>query len=93
MPTPAGSTAGAAAASSSSRTGADEAPPRGRARALGPQEVAAKVAEYEAFANDVLKVRLDAITARRRKLQSEADEFGELARTVTSMHEVGSSGC
>lgn len=61
----------------------------GKARALGPRELASKVQEYEAFANDVLRKKLDAVTQRRRQLEAERDEWVELQRGVTALHQEG----
>lgn len=55
---------------------------------LSGAELAAKVQDYERFANDVLKVDLKrAVEARSRALR-EVDELEELRRTVHVMREV-----
>jgi hypothetical protein len=67
------------------------APPPGAppsARALPPAELAAKVQEYEAFANDVLKRRLAGIGERRARYEAEREELAELQRGVRALREV-----
>lgn len=64
------------------------AAPAGKARALPPHELAAKVHEYEAFANDVLKHRLQTISARRTRLEAEREELAELQRSVATLRQV-----
>lgn len=60
-----------------------------KARALSPQELSAKVLDYEAFVNDVLKKRLQAIGERRAALEAEMEELAELARGVAALEQEG----
>ncbi|KAI8462874.1 MAG: Prefoldin subunit-domain-containing protein [Monoraphidium minutum] len=61
----------------------------GRARALSPQELSAKVFEYEAFVDGVLKRRLAAAGARRARLEAEREELAELQRGMAALQQEG----
>jgi len=75
-------------ASMPAQSAAPPLPPGAKARALSPQELAAKVRDYEAFTNDVLKRKLQGINERRAKLEAERDELGELQQSVVTLQEV-----
>ena len=60
-------------------------PPLPKARVLPPGELARKVRDYEAFANDVLKARLAAISARRARLEAEREELADLCRGLADL--------
>jgi hypothetical protein len=50
-------------------------------------QLAAKVREYEQFANDVLKVDLQKTTAQLAKHQAEIEELEELRRNLQHLQE------
>lgn len=56
-------------------------------RLMPAAELAAKVREYEQFANDVLKVDLQKTTAQRAQHQAEIDELEELRRNIQQLQE------
>jgi 5-methylcytosine-specific restriction endonuclease McrBC regulatory subunit McrC len=56
-------------------------------RLMPAAQLAAKVREYEQFANDVLKTDLQKTTAQRAKHQAEIEELEELRRNIQHLHE------
>lgn len=54
---------------------------------LPPQQLAAKVREYEQFANDVLKADLQKAVEQRAKAQAEIEELEQLRRNVQQLQE------
>lgn len=57
-------------------------------RLLRPSELAAKVRQYEAFANDVLKADLQRTVEARARLAAELEELEQLDRSLAQLREV-----
>lgn len=60
--------------------------------ALSSAQVQAKVQQYEAFANDILKRDLQSVTEQRARYQMELEELDELGRSIEQLQQVGLSG-
>lgn len=56
-------------------------------RLMPAAQLAAKVREYEQFANDVLKVELQKTVAQRAKHQADIEELEQLRRNVQHLME------